>query len=55
MGPTGTLPDSWFLRHRPASDPAVITANGPVRQAFARHGFSWGGSWKQPDLQHFQR
>jgi hypothetical protein len=55
VGPTGTLPDSWFLTHRPASDPAVVTANGPVRRAFSKQGFSWGGVWTQPDLQHFQR
>ncbi len=51
----GTLPDTWFRVHRPASDPAVITPHGFVVTTFARYGFSWGGAWSQPDLQHFQR
>ena len=25
----------------------------PLNRAFGRHGFSWGGGWKNPDYQHF--
>lgn len=34
--------------------PGVITADGPVVRAFARIGWTWGGSWSSgPDYQHF--
>jgi len=31
----------------------VITARGPVVQAFGRIGWRWGGAWANPDYQHF--
>jgi hypothetical protein len=41
-----------FLR-RDGSIQGVITAGGPVVQAFARVGWRWGGAWANPDYQHF--
>jgi len=34
--------------------PGMITAGGPVVRAFARVGWSWGGTWRtRQDYQHF--
>jgi hypothetical protein len=41
-----------FVR-RDASVQGVITAGGPVVQAFGRIGWRWGGAWASPDYQHF--
>ena len=41
-----------FVR-RDRSVQGVITAGGPVVQAFARIGWRWGGTWASPDYQHF--
>ena len=41
-----------FIR-RDGSIPGVITAGGPVVQAFGRIGWRWGGAWASPDYQHF--
>ena len=38
---------------RDGSVQGVITARGPVVQAFARAGWGWGGAWANPDYQHF--
>ena len=38
---------------RDGSVQGVITARGPVVQAFARAGWGWGGAWSSPDYQHF--
>ena len=41
-----------FLARTPA--PGVILARGAVVTAFARIGWTWGGSWRSPkDYQHF--
>lgn len=41
-----------FVR-RDESRQGLITARGPVVQAFARIGWRWGGAWSNPDYQHF--
>ena len=41
-----------FVR-RDGSVQGLITADGPVVQAFARVGWRWGGAWSNPDYQHF--
>jgi hypothetical protein len=41
-----------FIR-RDGSIPGVITARGPVVQAFGGIGWRWGGAWANPDYQHF--
>ena len=33
--------------------PGVIRRGGVVARAFERIGWSWGGTWSQPDYQHF--
>jgi len=46
-------PDTYFLEHRRA--PGTFTsATSPAVRAFTDQGFTWGGTWAQPDLQHFQ-
>ncbi|GAA0320066.1 M15 family metallopeptidase [Kineococcus aurantiacus] len=41
-----------FTDRRPA--PGVVLAGDAVVQAFAQHGFSWGGDWSSlKDYQHF--
>ena len=47
-------PDTWFVRHRePAPGVFASSTSAPVR-AFTALGFSWGGRWAAPDLQHFE-
>jgi hypothetical protein len=41
-----------FVR-RDGSVQGLITARGPVVQAFSRIGWRWGGAWSNPDYQHF--
>lgn len=51
---TTVLPSAGraFLERRPA--PGVVVAGDAVVQAFAEHGFSWGGDWSSlKDYQHF--
>lgn len=39
---------------RSADVPGLITADGPVVEAFAGIGWGWGGAWDDPpDYQHF--
>jgi hypothetical protein len=33
--------------------PGMAVADGPLVQAFALAGWSWGGRWSDPDYQHF--
>lgn len=36
--------------------PGTITRQSPVYQAFIRHGWKWGGSWRgKKDYQHFYK
>lgn len=48
----GTYPNTWWLSR---SHPTVAwrSSGHPVVRAFARHGFRWGGSFR--DFHHFQR
>lgn len=36
-----------------AAAPGVITADSIVVRAFAAVGWEWGGTWAEPDYQHF--
>lgn len=39
---------------KPGENQYSITPNGPVVNAFARHGWTWGGTWKSSkDYMHF--
>lgn len=53
--PTGTYPNTWFMSHRPASHPAVLTQSSAAVRIFRAFGYTWGGQWGPPDYQHFQR
>ncbi len=35
--------------------PGMITAGSPALRAFTDNGFTWGGTWSNPDYQHMQR
>jgi D-alanyl-D-alanine carboxypeptidase len=50
----GTVyPSSYFLHRR--SGPGVFTSSGSSSvHAFTRLGFTWGGTWSDPDLQHME-
>jgi hypothetical protein len=50
----GTVyPSSYFLHRR--SGPGTFTSStSPATRAFTRLGFSWGGRWSDPDLQHME-
>lgn len=39
--------------HRDGNRPGLITARGPAVAAFGRVGWRWGGTWPNPDYQHF--
>jgi len=52
----GVLPPAgarWVDRAAVADDPRVITADSVVVRAFAEVGWEWGGTWSEPDHQHF--
>lgn len=38
---------------RALAAPGMALPGGALVEAFARHGWSWGGSWSTPDYQHF--
>jgi len=42
---------SYRDRSRPR--PGMLYARSPVTRAFLAHGFRWGGTWSNPDYQHF--
>ena len=43
----------WVDRSR--TDPGMFHDGDPAVQAFADHGWSWGGHWRSPlDYQHFE-
>lgn len=47
-------PDTYWLHHRSGAGVFTSRSSAAVR-AFTALGFTWGGTWQQPDLQHFQR
>ena len=52
----GVLPPAgraWTERSAVGEDPRVITADDVVVRAFAEVGWAWGGTWSEPDYQHF--
>ena len=51
----GTVyPSTYFLHRRSSSTPGVFSSSGSAAvRAFTSQGFSWGGLWSHPDLQHF--
>ncbi|MXG89173.1 CapA family protein [Nocardioides flavescens] len=52
----GVLPPAgrtWTDRDRVADDPRVVSADDVVVRAFAEVGWEWGGTWGEPDYQHF--
>jgi D-alanyl-D-alanine carboxypeptidase-like protein len=50
----GTVyPSSYFLHRR--SGPGVLSSSGSSAvRALTSVGFTWGGSWGEPDFQHFE-
>ena len=40
---------------RSRTDPGVLHNGDPAVQAFTDRGWHWGGYWKTPDYQHFER
>jgi D-alanyl-D-alanine carboxypeptidase len=50
----GTVyPSSYYLHRR--SGPGVFTSSGSAAvRAFTRLGFTWGGTWRDPDFQHME-
>jgi len=40
---------------RARTDPALIHAGDPAERAFTDRGWHWGGYWRNPDYQHFER
>ena len=45
----------WRLNSQwgPVRPPGVIRQGDVVTRAFARIGWTWGGTWQDPDYQHF--
>ena len=51
---TLVLPDAGRAYLDRSSQPGVIKPGDAVVQAFAQHGWTWGGTWSGPvDYQHF--
>ncbi|WP_081283132.1 M15 family metallopeptidase [Mycobacterium asiaticum] len=40
---------------RSRTDPGLIHSGDPIQRAFSDRGWQWGGDWKTPDYQHFER
>jgi hypothetical protein len=40
---------------RSRTDPGIIHGGDPAERAFTDRGWQWGGYWKTPDYQHFER
>ena len=40
---------------RASTTPGLITPGDVVTTAFEQAGWSWGGTWRSPDYQHFAR
>ena len=40
---------------RSRTDPGVIHNGDPTEHAFTDRGWQWGGDWRVPDYQHFER
>lgn len=40
---------------RDRTDPGLIHGGDPAERAFTDRGWQWGGYWKTPDYQHFER
>jgi hypothetical protein len=40
---------------RSLDNPYYIREGDVCYEAFVKHGFTWGGFWKNPDYQHFQK
>lgn len=40
---------------RSLNEPGMIKENDVVYKAFIKRGWSWGGHWKNPDYQHFEK
>jgi hypothetical protein len=50
----GTVyPNAYFL-HRRSGAGIFHSSASPAVRAFTRLGFTWGGRWSDPDLQHFE-
>lgn len=52
-GSTVDPPEGRPWADRSRQDPGMIHADDAVVGAFAARGWSWGGSWSNPDYQHF--
>ena len=48
-------PNGARYTDRDAAVPGMITRGSPALKAFTDIGFTWGGTWSNPDYQHFQR
>lgn len=46
-------PEGAAYADRSRTEPGMIHADDVVVEAFAAHGWSWGGYWSEPDYQHF--
>ena len=54
VAPRGSRRFATLERSAGSAVPAgTITSGDVVVRAFAAIGWEWGGSWKQPDFQHF--
>ncbi|OBK13634.1 peptidase M15 [Mycobacterium asiaticum] len=40
---------------RSRTDPGIIHGGDPAARAFTERGWQWGGDWRTPDYQHFER
>ena len=48
-------PEGARYADRRGSVPGMITAGSEALKAFTRNGFTWGGTWSNPDYQHMER
>ena len=48
-------PEASKYANRGLNELGMIKQNDPVYKAFTSRGWKWGGSWNNPDYQHFEK
>lgn len=48
-------PEASKYANRTLNDLGMIKQNDPVYKAFTSRGWKWGGTWNNPDYQHFEK
>lgn len=55
IGNTTNPKEASYYADRSKNDVGMIKENDICYNAFIKRGFKWGGHWKNPDYQHFEK